>query len=206
MEINKSITLDLSDSNSLQCVSAVEGDQQTRKITATIYDAGVKKTVPAEQLVKFRAAKPDGCGVIIPATVNPDGTVSVVLSQQCLAVPGAVKADFSFYNTEGDRILSTASFAIIVRPSSTGKNLASSNEFQELVDAIKNVHNYENNAKKSADDAKEYATAAGEHATEAKNEADRAKQQADNVDHRLGGLSFEIDPSDGGLNIKTTEA
>ena len=135
MNITQTITLDLSQVGVFTAVNAKQGDDKTRFVRAVILDGGMVWQVPEGATAGFRCVKPDGHSCQNPAVINDDGTVTVELTAQVLAVPGTVWADICFVNASG-QVLSTASFAIYVAGVPQGQGVPSSNEFLTLVDMV----------------------------------------------------------------------
>lgn len=135
MNITQTITLDLAQVGVFTAVNAKQGDDQTRFVRAVILDGGMVWQAPEGTTAGFRCVKPDGHSCQNPAVINADGTVTVELTAQVLAVPGTVWADICFINAAGE-VLSTASFSIYVAGVPQGQNIPSSNEFLTLVDMV----------------------------------------------------------------------
>lgn len=135
MNITQTITLDLSQVGVFTAVNAKQGDDRTRFVRAVILNGGMVWQAPEGTTAGFRCVKPDGHSCQNPAVINDDGTVTVELTAQVLAVPGTVWGDISFVGADGET-LSTASFAIYVAGVPQGQNIPSSNEFLTLVDMV----------------------------------------------------------------------
>ena len=58
MEINDSITLDLSGKTQIIPVYAKQGDQNSRTLTVTLVDNGVTYTIPSGAVARFAMRKP----------------------------------------------------------------------------------------------------------------------------------------------------
>ncbi len=128
MNTTQNITLDLTKRTVFQYVSAKQGDDGSRFVKITLTDNGVVYKPPADTAANFRAQKPDDTMVLNPAIVDGDGTVTVELTQQTLAVVGDVLADIVLSNSRNE-ILSTVSFLIHVEPAPYGTKVDSQNEF-----------------------------------------------------------------------------
>lgn len=135
MNITQEITLDLSKKSVYQYVSAKEGDSGSRFVKITLTNNGVAYQVPQEVSANFRAQKPDGTMVLNQATVNGDGTVTIELTQQTLAVSGDVYADVFMVGIHHET-LSSASFVIHVEPIPEGNKIDSKNEFLVFLQAV----------------------------------------------------------------------
>lgn len=129
------ITLDVAGGNVYKYVYAKQGDSGSRYVCATILANGKAIDISDDLTAEFRAVKRDGKSVINPATINNDGTITVELTQQTLAVEGTVDADIIIKNSSGD-VLSTASFKILVEKAPVGEQIDSANEIlgaEELI-------------------------------------------------------------------------
>lgn len=131
------ITLDLCQKSPYLCLYTKQGDCQSRYVRVKLTNNGAD-FVPQMLTANLRARKPDGTMVFDPATVNEDGTVTVELSQQLLAVPGSVLADVCLCGNGGE-ILSTVSFIVCVEIAPTGDKIDSSNELLTLMELVNRV-------------------------------------------------------------------
>ena len=138
MRYTQEITLDVSCVAQYKFVDAKQGEKSSRFLKVTITEDGVKVTPGNGVSAYFRALKPDGNGIYNPATINNDGTISVELTQQTLAVEGNVLADVIL--VEGSAILAVASFTIQVGKAPLGNpNVESDTEFLALQDLVSRV-------------------------------------------------------------------
>ncbi len=140
MNTTQNITLDLTKRTVFQYVSAKQGDNGSRFVKITLTDNGVVYKPPADTAATFRAQKPDGTAILNPAVVNGDGTVTVELTQQTLAVCGDVVADVCLMDKHGTR-LSTVSFIIHIENAPVGEQIDSTNEFLKLLEIIERAEN-----------------------------------------------------------------
>lgn len=131
MNITQAITLDLAKSSAPVCICAKQGDEKSRKVQITLVHDGDPYTPPSGASAVFRAQKPDGTMVLNSAVAAPDGTVTVELTRQTLAVAGSVTADVYLTDSAG-AVLSSASFVIHVEPAPSGVQTDSENEFLHL--------------------------------------------------------------------------
>lgn len=132
MDITQKITLDLDRRSVYTAICAKQGDEKSRKVQITLVSGGAVYKAPSGAQAKFRAQKPDGTMVLNPAVLNSDGTVTVELTRQTIAVPGEVTADVYLTDSTGS-VLSSASFVIHVEPAPAGVQTDSENEFLHLV-------------------------------------------------------------------------
>lgn len=135
MKTEENIFLDFTGRQGLVQVNAKQGDEKSRFIRVALKDKGEVYVPPQGAGAHFRCVKPDGRSCFNPAVINEDGTVTVELTAQVLAVPGLVWADLSFVGEE-EQVLSTANFAIHVAGIPQGQDVPSSNEFLTLVGMV----------------------------------------------------------------------
>lgn len=131
LNITQAITLDLAKQTAPVCICAKQGDEKSRMIRITLVRDGEPFAPPSGASAAFRAQKPDGTMVLNSAVVAPDGTVTVELTRQTLAVAGSVTADVYLTDSAG-AVLSSASFVIHVEPAPNGVQADSENEFLHL--------------------------------------------------------------------------
>lgn len=188
---------------------AKQGDADTRQIRVAMLENSMPYTIPDGVRAYFRCLKPDGTSCEREAEISDDNAVSIVLSEQMLAVPGALAADIYLVDPEGD-ILSTASFVIQVEPIPFGTEVESISEFLELREiilkskeltgqyetALKQLQSIQasaqlaaekaaesdRNASASKNAASEYARAAALSEKNAASSAAKAKANADAID------------------------
>ncbi len=171
MNITKTMTLELTrgyEKTKIQYLSAKQGDNSSRFVKITLANSGEIYPVPKGVSANFRAQKPDGTMVLNQAVVNDDGTVTVELTQQTLAVCGDVIADI--YLTDGSgSVLSSVSFVIQVEAAPMGDKTDSENEFLTLISLTERAEHAANTstsasatAEKSAQQAETASTTAVE--------------------------------------------
>lgn len=134
MIITQEINLDTGQLNEFVLINAKQADDNSRYLKVTVTNNGAKVNVPLGSTVSIRVLKPDGTSCFNPGTVNDDGTVTVELTAQALAVAGNARADISISNNT--ELLSTLTFIIRVQPVPLGAEIVSSNEFLQLVETI----------------------------------------------------------------------
>lgn len=135
MQSTQYVTLDLNTRSVFSYIRAKQGDSGSRFVCVTLTENGAAYQLPDGVEANFRCLKPDGNSVYNPAVINDDGTITVELTEQVLAVPGVVSSDVCLCDTQGD-ILSTVSFEIRVDPAPVGTMVASENELLTLLDII----------------------------------------------------------------------
>lgn len=105
-------------------VYAAQNDKLTRFVNISLLDGSTPWTPPAGALLTIKYRRADGVGGFYdtleddsPAyEINADGTVTIGLAEQLLAVAGNAAAELSFYTAAGEK-LSTARFCVNVQPS-----------------------------------------------------------------------------------------
>lgn len=133
MEYIQEITLDLNTHSAPLIVNAKQNDTDTRKLLVHYTKNGEEYKINTNNSVALRVRKPDMHLIFNNGVVNNNGTVSVTLTQQCLAVSGRAYADLVEFNSSG-QMLSTVSFIIDIQamPDVMGNEAISSNEFLYL--------------------------------------------------------------------------
>lgn len=145
----KALTLDVSAENNHQYVNAKQGDAVYRLLSISLTKNGVAFAPTGVAKYMFRAAKPDGTAVVLegtgsaaPIKVENDGTYTVTLSEQCLAVAGRVICDFGLEDSS-DNILSSANFILnVIAMPDVGNIVESSTEWERLMHAIEEAENF----------------------------------------------------------------
>lgn len=159
MNITQKITLDFTKKSTFQYISAKQGDNCSRFVVITLTDNEDLYTPPDGVIVNFRAQKPDGTMVLNQASVNDDGTVTVELTQQILAISGNVFADLFLVGTDHE-LLSSVSFIIRVEPAPVGHKIDSQNEFLVFLSAVEKAEQAATQAAQSAQRAEQAASQA----------------------------------------------
>lgn len=137
MTYTQEITLDLNANSAPPIVYAKQSDTESRQILVHFTQDDAEYLVNKNNSVALRVRKPDGKQIMDYAVINDDGTVTVTLTQQCLAAAGRAYADLAEFNSEG-KILSTVPFIlnIVASPDVMGSEAISSNEFGYLASFI----------------------------------------------------------------------
>lgn len=134
--INTTVTVNLDRQLPLAIVTAKQGDTG-RAVTITVetqYETYDIETADAVIYIK----KPDGTKIYNTCVNNGDGTFTVALTNQCLAVKGDAQAELQLTSTEAPtEWISTPVFILRVLPSNIDDTaIQSSNEFTELRRAL----------------------------------------------------------------------
>lgn len=123
MNVLAKITLNFQQPNFIT-VYAAQNDRLSRYINAALLDGATPWTLPTGALMTVKYRRGDGVGGFYdtleddsPAcAVESDGTVTIGLAEQLLAVAGVAAVELRFYNAAGE-VLSTATFRVVVQPS-----------------------------------------------------------------------------------------
>lgn len=166
MNYDKAITLDFAAQGCVARIEAKQGDAFTRRLIVTLKMAGQAFTVPEGVEVLLRVQKPDGTAAVNQATVNDNGTVTVILTDQILAAAGPAFCDLALIR-EGE-LLSTVCFGLdIQRMPNVENQMESSSEWLWLLEklaqadeAARNAQEAAGSAGRSASDASAAKTAA----------------------------------------------
>lgn len=160
MKTTEKIILDLSLQELPYTVQAKQGDVNTRYIECTIIDNQQDSTIDGAVSAMYSLRKPDGTQVVNKATIK-NNQVIIVLTAQCLTVAGRCPCEVTFYDRDKNQ-LSSITFYVNVQPAVFEKNLvASSSEYNILLDAIEDATsatNAANTATVNANTAADYAT------------------------------------------------
>lgn len=133
MEYIQEITLDLNTHSAPLIINAKQNDTDSRILLVHFTKNGEEYRININNSVAFRVRKPDMHLILDDGIVNNDGTVKVILTQQCLAMAGRAYADLVEFNSSG-QMLSTVSFIIDIQamPDVMGNEAISSDEFLYL--------------------------------------------------------------------------
>lgn len=133
MIYTQEITLDLNPNIASPIISAKQNDIDSRVLLVHYTQDGAEYKVSRSNSVALRLRKPDMHMIFNDGIINEDGTVSVELTRECLAVAGRAYADLVEFNSEG-QTLSTSSFIINIQasPDVMGSEAVSSDEFLYL--------------------------------------------------------------------------
>lgn len=141
MIYSQDITLDLNTNTSYFVVGAKQGDVNSRLIKVNITENGQDYIIPAKSTAYFRLKKPDGKAVLNEASIDyTTNSITIVLTNQALAVPGRGYADIILYS-QNQEILSTVSFILLIMAAPDIINeVTSSNEFNYLQSIVDNAN------------------------------------------------------------------
>ena len=134
---SQEITLNV-DKTSIKSFYAKQNDNNSRTIKVKLMANGVQIKPSTNEKAMFRFVKPDGKSGMNPAKIEADGSITVTLTDQVLAVSGTVYCDVSIVS--GDSVISSGTFSITVDAIPVSENqLASSNEFLVLKEVTNNA-------------------------------------------------------------------
>lgn len=138
MQNYQNITLDVNNRVEYKYINAKQGDHNSRFLNITLVENGNKIVPTGRSRATFRCLKPDGKICFNNSIINDDGSITVCLTQQILAVNGTVRADISLI--EGSTVFSSATFFIQVESSPLSeKGALSSDEFLVLIEKMEEV-------------------------------------------------------------------
>ena len=134
----KDIKLDFLEENNV-VVLAKQEDAGSRFIRVTFAEEGKPFPIAGASYVTLNVKKNDGHVVKSEGIVNDDGTATVPLVSQMLAVDGDAKADVSVFGIEPKK-LTTMSFTVRVQESSIPDGTEiSTDEFNDLITALAEI-------------------------------------------------------------------
>ena len=120
MKCEQVLHLDVTNVNTYQYVYAKQGDKNSRVLKVLLFNQGARVLPAVTDQITLRCIKPDQKSCMITGSVDDTGIISVELTDQCLAVPGSVRADITVQN--GESVLSSVTFFIQVSPMPLNSN------------------------------------------------------------------------------------
>lgn len=134
LQINQNITLDFSIPK-IKNVRVVEGDRDSRIINITVTNNGTKYYLDKNTMVaRYKIHKPDYTYIYNDVPINDDGTVTINLTDQAVAVTGICNAELQISNSS--EIISTMPFNIIVEKSVVNSNDIKSETESTVIDSF----------------------------------------------------------------------
>ena len=131
---------DASTQNRPPYVYAKQYDANSRYLVVRIVDSN--KDIAVTGAAQLNATKPDGTHSYIAGTANEDGTVTIGLTANLLAVEGKVSCDITVFDSaDGDQaLLTTSTFFILVDESNYDSDaIESTDEFSTVSDALTKI-------------------------------------------------------------------
>ena len=179
MAITQKISLTLDSEAPFYRLRMRQGDAG-RAICAAIYDQAAAWEIPAGGSIEFRAAKPDGTKIVRNDGITYSGNVvTVPITSNTLAVPGNVNCEIVFLNASGSE-LGTVRFCIEVWAAVVPlADIASTDDYQTLQDAVSAAEGYRDEAQQYAADASTSEANAAASATSAQQAAQQAQDARD---------------------------
>ena len=122
MNINQSVSINMSTDIASPTLHMAQGDANSRTIVATLYDGSQPFTIPSGSVCMVRFGKPDGTGGLYDHTESGaavtylDNVVTAPVASQMLSVSGIVKAEIDVYKSSGsnESAIKLASFYFLV--------------------------------------------------------------------------------------------
>ena len=156
MKCEQVLHLDVTNVNTYQYVYAKQGDKNSRMLKVLLFNQGARVLPAVTDQITLRCIKPDQKSCMITGSVDDTGIISVELTDQCLAVPGSVRADITVQN--GESVISSVTFFIQVSPMPLNSNQATStNEFLSLIETLEAAKSATDLATKAAQQAQKTA-------------------------------------------------
>lgn len=131
---------DASTQNRPPYVYAKQYDANSRYLVVRIVDSN--KDIAVTGAAQLNATKPDGTHSYIAGTANADGTVTIGLTSNLLAVEGKISCDITVFNSadEDQVLLTTSTFFILVDESNYDSDaIESTDEFSTVSDALNKI-------------------------------------------------------------------
>lgn len=131
---------DASTQNRPPYVYAKQYDANSRYLVVRIVDSN--KDIAVTGAAQLNATKPDGTHSYIAGTANEDGTVTIGLTANLLAVEGKISCDITVFDSaDGDQaLLTTSTFFILVDESNYDSDaIESTDEFSTVSDALTKI-------------------------------------------------------------------
>ena len=152
MEYTRDIVLNLTPDGNIPVIRVKHGDAYTRFVRVSMSWNEEPVAVGSEVTALFRMQKPDGTAVLMDSkyidtelnrylvVINPDGTVTVELTEQTMSCPGMSICDICLIGDSYGGVISSTVFILSVEASPDISSVAvSSNDFRTLVNAIEDV-------------------------------------------------------------------
>ena len=179
MAITQKISLTLDTEPPFYRLKMRQGDGE-REISAAIHDRSAAWEIPAGGSVEFRAAKPDGTKIVRNDGITTSGNVvTVPITSNTLAIPGDVNCEIVFLDASGSE-LGTVRFCIEVWAAVVPlSDIASTDDYQTLQDAVSAAEGYRDEAQQYAADASTSEANAAASATSAQQAAQQAQNARD---------------------------
>ena len=116
IEVTRKITVDLSRKGNVRLTFATQNDKNSRRLIIYLTDGGKPYQVEQSTVALVNFARPDGESGAFSATVNSDGSISVILCMWVLSVEGEVACSVSLFDGD-ERKLTSDNFYLDVAAS-----------------------------------------------------------------------------------------
>lgn len=145
LETRQNIILDFTVPK-IKNVRCVEDDKNSRIINISITNNGELYPLSKSTMIaRYKIHKPDHTYIYNEVPINDDGTVTIELSEQAMAVTGITHSELQVSDSSTKSIISTMPFNIIVEKSVVGnKDIESSNESDVINGMINHLVDYNN--------------------------------------------------------------
>lgn len=152
---NITLFADSSGQNNPQYVYAKQHDANSRYLVAKIVGSG--KDIIVTGTAQLNATKPDGTHSYVAGSINKDGTITIELTSNLLAVDGKISCDITIFNSEDEQqtLLTTSTFYILVDESNYDSGaIESTNEFSTVSDVLAQISAERSAAENAAENIK----------------------------------------------------
>ncbi len=141
----QTITLDFTVPQ-LKNVRCIENDLNSRTVKISVTDDGLPFPLnPDTMTACYKIHKPDHRFIYNEVPIDPDGGVTIRLTDQAMAIPGIARCELQIFTKDKKNILSTMPFSIIVEKSVvTDKDIATSNESNVLLGMMQHMADRQN--------------------------------------------------------------
>ncbi len=212
LSTTKNISLDFYNNNRV-VINAIQYDTESRYINVTCTDYGKKVSLNSSEVSAFiRYKKSDGNDIFNDTTIQDDGTIQILLTQQMLAVTGMQTADLlivasgnlgidDISNVDdifklGAAVVSTMRFYVNVLPTTVAhENITSTSEYEALVNTMAKVTviTTKEDERQKAEIKREQAEKQREsNCNAAVDKANAAAKKAEDLVNQTGNLSSTI--------------
>lgn len=144
------ISIDLAGLSRFEYVIAKQADANSRLIQVQLLNNGKIYVLDDQTKARVSITKPDKTEVLDDCKIN-NNMVEIVLDANMLAVAGTAAAEIILTGSDGT--VTSASFDIKIIATVTGKNAASSSDYQSFKDALTALQNIDNRIAQKAEKA-----------------------------------------------------
>ncbi len=141
----QTITLDFTVPQ-IKNIRCIENDLNSRTVKISVTDNGLPFPLnPDTMTACYKIHKPDHRFIYNEVPIDPDGGVTIRLTDQAMAIPGIARCELQIFTKDKKNILSTMPFSIIVEKSVvTDKDIATSNESNVLLGMMQHMADRQN--------------------------------------------------------------